>query len=314
MVAGSTRDITERKRVNDSLRDTKARLDATLTVAEIATWTWDIQNDRVVADRNSQILFLSHARGGRRRTDCLLFRAIHPEDLPRVEHAVAEALQKGSYQAGYRLVKPDGTFRWVVARGHVEYDASGRPSQFPGVLIDITERKRAEENSRESEARFRAFITATSDVLYRMSPDWSEMLQLRGSDFLANTEKPSRTWLQDYIYPADQPQVMAAIQKAIQARSVFEFEHRVRRVDGTLGWTFSRAVPLLDAHDQLPNGLALPLMSPNANKLKKPSGLVKPSEPPLFTRRRLAFTWSISKCGSWMSIPPHSQSSLAWRT
>ncbi|MDB6032915.1 MAG: sensory transduction histidine kinase, partial [Verrucomicrobiales bacterium] len=248
MVAGSTRDISERKRVIDGLRDTKARLDSTLTAAEVATWTWDIQNDRVVADNNSELFFSVTPDEAAGAPIARYVRAIHPEDRPRVENAIAEALKKGSYETEYRLVKPDGSFRWVVARGHVEYDGNGHPARFPGVLIDITERKQAEENLRENEARFRALITATSDVLYRMSPDWSEMLQLHGSDFLADTEKPSRTWLQDYIHPDDQPQVEAAIQKAIHARSVFEFEHRVRRADGTLGWTFSRAVPLLDAH------------------------------------------------------------------
>jgi PAS domain S-box-containing protein len=87
--------------------------------------------------------------------------------------------------------------------------------------------------------------------MYRMSPDWSEMFQLQGSDFLADTEKPSRTWLEDYIHPDDQPQVLDAINKAIRTRSVFEFEHRVRRADGRLGWTFSRAVPVLNNRGQI---------------------------------------------------------------
>jgi PAS domain S-box-containing protein len=251
MVAGSTRDISERKRVIDRLRDTKARLDSTLTAAEVATWTWEIQRDLVVADKNSELFFSVTPEEAAGAPIARYVRAIHPADRPRVENAIAEALKKGSYETEYRLVKPDGSFRWVVARGHVEYDGNGRPARFPGVLIDITERKQAEENLRENEARFRALLTATSDVLYRMSPDWSEMLQLHGSDFLAGTEKPSRTWLQDYIHPDDQPQVKAAIQKAIRARSVFEFEHRVRRADGTLGWTFSRAVPLFDAHGEI---------------------------------------------------------------
>ncbi len=110
---------------------------------------------------------------------------------------------------------------------------------------------RAEDALRESEERFRALVTASSEVLYRMSPDWSEMRQLHSRGFLANTEKPSRTWLQEYIHPDDQPHVTAVINEAIRTKSIFELEHRVRRADGSLGWTFSRAVPLMDANGEI---------------------------------------------------------------
>jgi len=100
---------------------------------------------------------------------------------------------------------------------------------------------------KQSEERFRTLATASSEVLYRMNPDWSEMSQLHSRGFLANMEKPSRAWLQEYIHPDDQPHVTAAIHDAIRAKRIFEMEHRVRRKDGSLGWTFSRAVPLMDA-------------------------------------------------------------------
>jgi PAS domain S-box-containing protein len=80
-----------------------------------------------------------------------------------------------------------------------------------------------------------------------MSADWTEMHYLRGKDFIAATEGPSSTWLQRYIHPEDQPQVIAAVNRAVAAKRVFELEHRVLRKDGTLGWTFSRAVPMLNA-------------------------------------------------------------------
>ena len=108
------------------------------------------------------------------------------------------------------------------------------------------ERVRAEEALQESVERLRALVTASSDVVYRMSPDWSEIRQLHGRDFIHDSDGPNNTWIDKYIHPDDKPQVLKSIDKSIQTKSIFELEHRIRQADGTLSWTFSRAVPRMD--------------------------------------------------------------------
>ncbi len=125
-------------------------------------------------------------------------------------------------------------------------DHGGRIIGASKIAHDITERKQREARLRRSEERFRALVTASSDVVYQMSGDWTEMRHLAGREFIADTLEPSTEWLGKYIHPDDQAYVMAAIQDAIRNRSVFALEHRVIRPDGSLGWTFSRAVPILD--------------------------------------------------------------------
>lgn len=93
---------------------------------------------------------------------------------------------------------------------------------------------------------FRALVTASSQVLYRMNPNWTEMRQLGGGGFLADTSIPTQEWVESYIPTDERPRVLAAIRDAIAAKDVFELEHRVWRADGTIGWTYSRAVPLFD--------------------------------------------------------------------
>jgi PAS domain S-box-containing protein len=133
----------------------------------------------------------------------------------------------------HRILLPDGTYGVVCN------------------FRDISEQVRTRAEIAHSEERFRAFVTATSDVVYRMSADWTEMQNLRGRDFIADTADSSFGWLQKYIHPDDQPTVLKAIRKAIDNKSPFELEHRVIRVDGSLGWTFSRAVPLLDEDGEI---------------------------------------------------------------
>lgn len=109
----------------------------------------------------------------------------------------------------------------------------------------------ADRRLRASEERFRAFVMATSDVIYCMSPDWREMRYLMGKDFIADTTDPSGIWLQRYILPEDQPQVLTAIDSAIRNKALFSLEHRVIRADGSVGWTFSRAVPIMNADGEI---------------------------------------------------------------
>jgi len=104
---------------------------------------------------------------------------------------------------------------------------------------------------RDSEERFRAFVAASWDLVFRMNRDWSEMRYLRGKNFIPDTERPSENWLEKYIYPHDHEQVLVAINKAMRAKDIFELEHRVIRVDGTVGWVHSRAIPVLDVRGEI---------------------------------------------------------------
>ncbi len=127
-------------------------------------------------------------------------------------------------------------------------------NQFAVLFANITEVKRVESERqaveatlRASEERFRTLISASSNMLYQMTADWSEMRKLDGGNFMVDTAEPSRDWLHKYIHPDDQAQVLESISTAIETKQLLELEHRVQCIDGTVGWTYSRVVPLLDS-------------------------------------------------------------------
>ncbi|WP_194136076.1 CheR family methyltransferase [Salipiger mangrovisoli] len=113
-------------------------------------------------------------------------------------------------------------------------------------FIDVSRLRRAELALRRADEKFRALVNATSYAVYRMSPDWSEMREVDGNGVIRDMDEPSNTWLAEYIEPTDQPLLKASIDKAVNKKEVFEFEHRVRKPDGSFGWTHSRAVPILN--------------------------------------------------------------------
>src|ERR1700761_8563772 len=79
--------------------------------------------------------------------------------------------------------------------------------------------------------RFRALVTATSDIICRMSPDWRIMWELEGRGFLYDTSEPITDWLIKYIHPQDQELLNITTPEAIRDKKIFQLEHRVFQAD-----------------------------------------------------------------------------------
>jgi PAS domain S-box-containing protein len=130
-------------------------------------------------------------------------------------------------------------------------DGTGNVAGLLVTAIETTGRARAEAMHRGSEARFRLLATVSADAVYRISADWREMHNLDGKHFIADTKSASDIWLKRYVPEEDRPRVRAAIQKAIDTKSIFELLHRFIQENGEVGWMFSRAVPLLGAQGEI---------------------------------------------------------------
>lgn len=126
-----------------------------------------------------------------------------------------------------------------------------RPPYQVGVLFDdIGERKAMELALRHSENRLRSLIAATSDLIFRMSPEGTLMEQLGGKSLLGEISGAS-DWIEGFVIPADRDMVREAVDKAVSSSTPIEIEHRYVQPDGTIGWLYSRAVPVFDERDEI---------------------------------------------------------------
>ncbi len=153
----------------ETLAETEERLRLTLHSSGLAVWTWNIATNVIESDENCSIQF-GLPIGQFPKTVEEFTALVHPEDRERVQRDTAASIGQGApFDTIFRVVQPDGAVRTLATRGKVYYAKDGHPERLTGVTWDITERRQAEENLRESakklasEAKFRELLESAPD-------------------------------------------------------------------------------------------------------------------------------------------------------
>lgn len=138
-------DIARRKRAESEALESKQRLSQALTAARAGAWEWDIATNRAIwSEENYLILGLDPEMG--EPTHETWLQCIHPEDRVSVEAEITQAVETGSdLNIEFRIVRPDGAVHWINSVGRLIFDDRGEPTAMYGIQIDITGRKRLEE-------------------------------------------------------------------------------------------------------------------------------------------------------------------------
>ena len=171
---------------------------------------------------------------------------VHPDDRERVSNLFADAMQgRSEYQAEYRVVRTDGTIRWLADSGRFYFSNNGDVPRFLGIAVDITERKQAEFALRESEERFR-LMSDTAPVMIWMD-DTDKRCTYFNKPWLDFTGRPLSAELghgwADGVHAEDRGRCLETYTQAFDRREPLRTEFRLRASDGEYHWLLDIGVP-----------------------------------------------------------------------
>src|SRR5215216_1402640 len=225
-------------RLFESMRESEDRLSLAVESTGLGTWDFDPSSGELRWDERCKAMFglLPEAE-----VDHETFLAgLHPEDRERTDRAVQHALDHasgGGFDLEYRTVGiEDGVERWVAARGQAFFDERGRAVRFTGTVLDITERKRAEEALRQSELLYRTVMKQATENIILIDTETRGIVEFNPAfrEALGYPEEELRRMTLYDIVAADRKSIDANIQRVLEQNNTFVGERKYRRKDGSL--------------------------------------------------------------------------------
>jgi PAS domain S-box-containing protein len=251
---GAVTDITERKTAEEALRSSQTYLAEAQRLSQTGSWAWNPDTDARYWSEECYRVLGFDPLDGLPRTEELIQR-IHPDD----QQAFRESAKRATYskldeEVDYRIVHPGGAVRDIHSIGHPVFSRSGDLIEFTGTVIDVTERKRAEEELRRSEMELRQILDLAPQLITVYGPNRERLYANRvvldyiGLSLEEWRQFPGRI---KYFHPDDNERIDGFFDRAVARASADELELRIRKNDGSYRWFLTRFNPLRDEQGQI---------------------------------------------------------------
>jgi PAS domain S-box-containing protein len=249
---GAVMDVTAAKQVEQTLREREAYLAEAQRLTHTGSGAWRVpEGDALHLSEEWYRIYGFDPKQGLSAWQDRLQR-MHPEDQARVQEIKDRAIsEKSDYEVDHRIVLPDGTIKYTHTVGHPVLNASGDVEQFVCTMMDVTERKQAEEALRRSEGYLAqaqrlshtgswSYSPATQKALY-----WSdEMFRICGFD--PQKGPPTSEAFLERVHPEDRENVDKTMRDAARKKTEYRVEHRIIHPNGTIKHTQAIGHPVLD--------------------------------------------------------------------
>jgi len=238
---GMVADVTERKVTESELALANDRLRLAMESGKSVGWDRDVKSGRDILFGDLQILFGMPLEKHVGNVEDF-YRCVHPEDRERIWRAVNDAMESRKlYAAEFRTLWPDGTVRWMSAKGKFYYSPDGEPERMLGMAVDITERKLVEMALHESEERLR--LAAQAGKMYAIEWDAATDVVIRSEEaahILGLIGEPVRLtheqMLLGCVHPEDRAIFNTSIAELTPESPNSQISFRSLRPDGSVVW------------------------------------------------------------------------------
>ena len=254
LVVGVSRDTTERRAMEESLKRNEARLRAATELVGLGVYSWDPVTGALDWDERLRAMW---GLPPDLAVDTDVFEAgIHPDDLPRVHDAIAACVDPagdGRYNLEYRVIgRDDGVTRHIATSGRTTFERA-KAVGFIGAAIEVTAQRRNEAAIRASEEQFRSFAEHSSSLIWIGDPAAGKIIYRSGAFERIwgmprdNAPTALAEWM-DVVHPDDRQHVERAL-ASVRAGEVAQYEYRmVRPADGTIRWLRDTSFPIRDEY------------------------------------------------------------------
>ena len=247
-------DLSEQKRAEEKIRRSESYLAEAQRLSQTGSWAWSPDEDiRYWSEECYRVLSFDSQDGLPRFEQ--FFQRIHPDDQPGFRELIQTAIrEKAEWEADYRIVHPGGAIRDIHVLGHPVLSTSGHLVEFVGTVIDVTERKKAEEERRRSEMELRQMLDLAPQQVAVFGPNRERLYANHVAlDYLGlNLEEwRKRSDPGEFFHPDDRERVNGHFDRALSSGASFELEVRLRKGDGSYRWFLDRVNPVSDDKGQI---------------------------------------------------------------